>query len=113
MVNWKQVINDLSSNIHTKIDSLYTNLTDIVKQESNATYSKIHTKIDNLYANLTKLMNQTIDDTYNKINIKPDNVSTKPTQIMTESQYTVMFTLFLPLDVGQQLYYLIQAYVYE
>ncbi len=65
IVNWKQVIDDLSN--------------------------KIHTKIDNLYTNLTKLMNQTINDTSNKINIKVDTVTTKPTKI---SQYTVMFTLF-------------------
>ncbi len=113
IVNWKQVIDDSFSKIHTKIDSLYTNLTNIVKQESNATYSKIHTKINNLFANLTKLMNQTIDDTSNKINTKINNVSTEPTKIMTKSEYTVMFTIVLLLDFGQQVYYLIHAYVYE
>ncbi len=75
--------------------------------------TRLHTKNDNIYTNPTELMNQTINDTSNKINIKPDNVSTKPTQIMTKSQYTFVFILFLLLDVGQQLYYLIDAYVDE
>jgi hypothetical protein len=123
IVNWKPVIDDLSSKIntkmdslytnltnivkkeiHTKLDSLYTNLTDIAKQEINATYNKINIQADNLYANLTKLMNQTIDDTFNTINIKMDNVSTKPTPMMMKSECTIIFTLLLllRLDVANR-----------
>jgi hypothetical protein len=72
-------------------------MSNITKQEINATYTKISIQADNLYTNLTKLMNQTINDTSNKINIKISNVTTKPTKI---SQYTAMLTRFLLLDVG-------------
>ncbi len=83
IVNLKQAIDDSFNKIHTKMDNLYANLTDIVKQEINAKYSKINIQADNLYTNPSELMNQAINNTSNKINIKPDNVSTKPTQIMT------------------------------